>query len=277
MALGAAGGAGPGASSGDEPAAAQLPRRPAPAAPAGTLYGLLVDAGGEGGRMPSNEALAVYRALLGQKGAGYAETRLVPLVGPAATRAAVREQLRGLARRAGPGDTLLVYLAGEGVTRAGPGRAFVFHCAGGEPGLAGGELLGELAGCRGRVAVLADAGHAGGLLDDLRQVRFSRPEGPLLLLACGRDEEAHASGEPRRGLLTQALLRALTPGSAADANDDGVLDAGELAVFVGRQVGLLAEQARDGDGRPARQSAGVRLPAKASWPLFRVLPSAAGR
>jgi hypothetical protein len=236
--------------------------------PVKALHALVVGVGSQDNPIPGQDALAVTRLLLAQKGSLAHKVHADLLLDKEATRDAILGWLKERAGKADADDLVLVYLSGPGESTAKKGRAFVFGSHDADPdnpqetGLGGGEFLKALAECGGRAIVLVDASKAGALEKDLPPT-FN----PVLMLACRSNEEAHVSQKLHRGLFTQALLEAFHPGkSPANANSDGQIDTLELARYVQARVPVLARSVRI-DGQPIRQEPVVRLPRGEPWPL----------
>jgi hypothetical protein len=265
-------------------AAVPAPVPPPPALERGNLYGVIVGISAE--THPSAEnAVAMYRALLRQKGALYKEVELQLLVTEEdTTRGAILGALWAL-RRVGPEDRVIVYLSGRAGSLDEPGKGFIFSTSDAdledrpESGLTGRDLLRVLAALPGRSCVVIDANHAGALIDDLSAVRFPAGREPVILAACARGQEAIATvvaeGKPgpgprkQRGVFTAGLLRAIAGRDrAADRNREGVLLAREAFAAASARVAAEVRELRKG-GEVVVQLPRLHLPHGVVWPLAR--------
>jgi hypothetical protein len=261
------------------PGAAAAAATSAAAASRGDLYGVIVGVSAEVNPTPAENALAVYRALLRQKGGLYRQVHLSPpLLDDEATRGAILNTLWQQRRKMRPADRMLVYLSGKGVSLNELGKAFIFATSDADlderpgSGLTGRDLLRVLAALPGRSCVIIDATGAGGLVDDLRAVRLPAAKVPVILAACNRGEDAYATDELKLGLFTDGLLRAIAPQRRADRTGDGLLDVREAFAAAAERVAAQMRELRARTGERLVQQPRLHLPRGARWPLARLRP-----
>jgi WD40 repeat protein len=134
-----------------------------------------------------------------------------------------RKELLGalddLARRAGPDDLCVLFLAGHGVfsrqaERRGGDSTFVFCCPHYDPsrpaatGLTSRVLYDRLAAIPCRKLLILDACHSGAAANPVRDLTPGG-QGPVILAACDRNQSSYENKKYGHGLFTYALLEAL--------------------------------------------------------------------
>jgi WD40 repeat protein len=190
-----------------------------------------------------------------------AHIKLLEAPGGVVNRAAILEQLRGLAARTSADDLLVLFLAGHGDLREEEGRSIFVFCgpdysrAKKTDGLTSEDLYTALAAIPCRKFVLLDACRSG----DLRAtpVRDLTPggRGPTILAACDRSEQSWEDrrlGKGGHGLFSYAVAEALGKGFArADRSRDGRIDAQELYDYaLARLPALLKAVGKPGEQNP---------------------------
>ncbi len=189
-----------------------------------------------------------------QRGALYRGVQLTTLPAPGrpATRQAILDALKALAKEVGPDDRVIIFLSGHG-DLAGPekDKEFVFCCPSYDPkqyattGLTSHDLYEALAAIRCRKVVFLDACHSGDLA--LNPVRDLTPggQGPIIVSACDQAESSWEEGKLlKHGLFTYALLEAMSKGfDEADQDPkDGQLNVPELYEYIRNRVAQLTEE-----------------------------------
>lgn len=200
------------------------------------------------------DARAVDAAL--ERGARgmYAQVRARVLSDAQATRDGIEAAGRELAAAAGPDDTVVIYLAGHGVTADGDYHFLPWETRYSnfdaliEQGLSAERLRQMLAAITARkVLVLLDTCSAGRFslvkgraIDDKASIdRLQRVSGRAMIAAAA-DEQMALEGEGQHGVFTFVLLRALE--GAADKNEDGVVSVGEIADYIDAQVPAITQR-----------------------------------
>jgi hypothetical protein len=196
-------------------------------------------------------AVADAKALRAALGNGnrrlFAEADIRPaLVNELATPDAIRTGLQGLVAAAVPGDTIVFAFAGHGVTdRSGQMRlatkdASIDNLAANSVGWD--EIAAMLSHAQTRVVVLLDACHAGDANFDrlakneaMVKALLSGVRSPILIFAASKGRETSRERDGS-GVFTHAFIDALSGRSAADLNNDGLLDVSELYAIVKRDV-----------------------------------------
>ena len=188
------------------------------------------------------EAFKVGGKLLYRK----VETQL--LLDQEATRANILKGLAWMKKEMQPQDVAVIFFNGHAY-RDDKGRLFFLPIDMDEKRLdqttiTGDELKKALADLPGRVLLLLDAVHAGGLQDKDRQSvsvtdEFAREVGSddfgvIVICAARGSENGRESKEKQHGLFTLALLNGLA--GLADYNKDGVVYLGELYLYVENSV-----------------------------------------
>ena len=151
---------------------------------------------------------------------------------PDTTVAGINAALHQLAAAAGPEDLAIVFVNGHGeVNQQGQ---FEFLCSNGV--IPQQNLTDLLAGISCRTLLLLDTCHAGAGAGASRQVNLFAGivNGPLMMTACGGNQESLEHGQIRNGLFTASLLEGLTgmpcrPGMPNfDLNTDGQVSLDEI-------------------------------------------------
>ena len=239
--------------------------------------GLLLFAGGRGSHGVQVQAEAPTDALMmtladlfaprGGRGASYRPTVLA--VDAAATVANLRAAIE--AATGGPGDPLLVYLAGHGQRGELPGDARIELW--GQEGIAASELAGLLDGRQRAVRVVLTSCFSGGFAE---------------LAFVGADAERRRLARGRCGLFAATVER---EASGCDPNPDRAAQEGYglhfLQALQGRdRAGVAAAIDLDGDGRVSLLEAharariasrGIDVPTSTSERWLRVVPGLRGR
>ncbi len=240
------------------------------AQPAATLHVLAVGVDEYGGLLPNlnfaaSDASAIAERLGQTPSRAYTRVNVSRLINANASRAAILASLRQIAAVAGPDDSVVVYLAGHGLSlRTGQ---WSFGASGANParleatGVSSADVEEALrpSSVR-RVAILIDACFAGAGANAFASQRatyqrviadVSRVAG-LTIIAAARDDAAALEVRSLgHGAFTYAVLQALS-GSADTAPRDGSVSVLELADSIERDMGPLAQR-----NAAARQEARV--------------------
>lgn len=203
-----------------------------------------------------------------QRGKLFNEAKFEPKTEKSASRDQVLAELDRLAKVAKPDDLLIIVLAGHGDLEAtatpkpkAPQFTFYFCCPEYEiknrarTGIDHRTLADRLANINARKLVLLDACHSGeaalGAFNPLRSLTPAG-QGPTILAACDRSQEAYEHPVKHNGLFTMALLNALGDGfDKADTNHNGELDARELfSAITAAMPALLDEVKPPGPQQP---------------------------
>lgn len=159
-----------------------------------------------------------------------------------ATKANLKRALARL-QRAGPEDTVFVFMSGHGTQEGGrfyfaphevDRREVVRTC------LPWQEVTDALASVPAAQLLIADACHSGCHLGNLAGVNAGLAEaaqraGIVMIGSCSGNEESWEDPKRRHGYFTAALLDALR--GEADDNQDGVVTLWELEKYLGTKVG----------------------------------------
>lgn len=190
---------------------------------------------------------ALVRDAQGIFGAARIEPAAMLLDG-AATKLAIAEQARALARRMKPQDVLVAFIASHGVLEDGRYSIVTHDYAGelnGENTMSAREILGLSSAMPAQHQLwVFDTCHAGGVnelfraLYDARLSVLARSAG-LHLFASAQTQEEALDGYRGNGLFTHVLLRGM---SSADGNRDGKVSASELGVFSRTEATHLARR-----------------------------------
>jgi hypothetical protein len=178
-----------------------------------------------------------------------------------AKRQAILAALDDLAKRSGPDDRVVIFLAGHGDyvktrNRSGkPEDVFVFCCPDYDPGrynqtgVTAAELFDKLAAIPGRKLVLVDACHSGqAAAANVVRALVPTGQGPTVIAACDQTERSYEDPTVGNGLFTFAVLEALgRKFEDADANHDTALGPDEIYDYVRDRVPQLLKQV----GKPA--------------------------
>ncbi len=209
---------------------------------------------------------SIFQTLTAQTTGAFRPGKIVSLTDREATRENIVKALRGLSQEATPDDFFVLFMAGHGWSRPRPGKAEEFDpatfalvtadfdlSAPEKTGLSflspGGESLYDLlTGISAHKAVLLDCCHSGSILGkDTNLIRSLIPErlGPIVLVACDKDEQAWPIPELGHGTFTAAVLEAFEDSfEKADTDGNARLSGEELALWVTDRVPLLIERAR---------------------------------
>lgn len=203
-------------------------------------------------RYPGKDASDLVAALQGQAGALYGRVDAVRLTDGRARRAEILTAIAALRERATALDTTVVLLAGHGLNDPSTGRyAFVPYDGDldrpEETLVPASALRAALAEVPGKVVVLLDTCHAGGLVSsrrgdgaELRRfvAQLALPDSGLVVLAASATEAA-AQESPGwgNGAFTKAVVEGLR--GKADPAGLGVVTVSGLESYVGRRVRQL--------------------------------------
>jgi len=201
----------------------------------------------EGLRYADADALAIENAFRETAGLLYGEVKTRPLTNIQATRESIRGAIEGFLHEAGPGDVVVIFMAGHGM-RDSRTQEYYFLPYLATPanlateGLSMSALNDSLTPVRervGRVVIMLDTCHAGALdIDQAAQV--SGGEGLYLLAASKPGETSTELDDKAHGAFTQALLDGLN--GAADDDGNGAISVVELFDYAARRVPMLTEQ-----------------------------------
>ncbi|GAU07966.1 WD40 repeat domain-containing protein [Desulfoplanes formicivorans] len=194
----------------------------------------------------SDDVKMVARLFTTLRGRGYAKVheRLVSDdYGHPPTRAHIHDALAWL-EQAGPRDTIIVMLAGQGVLDQDDRPVFLprdtrplgRHGYAWESVVDIDSLLVRLGKLKARTLVLCDVAHTGPL-DMTRIMRRARALGVAVLSATrGWQKTAPAYASIPCSPLAYAVFKGIGPGLLADASGDGRVDLDELGAYVTREV-----------------------------------------
>ena len=173
-----------------------------------------------------------------------------------AKRADILAKMDELAKKVGPEDTCVIFLAGHGVfvehkaTKDEPPRTTWLFCCPNydvtrpeETGITSEVLYAKLAAIPGRKLVILDACHSGEAAANPVRSLVPGGQGPIIIASCDRNQSAYEDPKVKKhGLFTYALL----PGGRgtrvpdADKKKD-VLDANDLHQYARQQMPQLLE------------------------------------
>lgn len=191
----------------------------------------------------ASDAGAIEQALQPQAGREYAHVHATLLTDTKASSKGIMAAVQDLQKKAKPGDTVLVFLSGHGVQRAGK---FYFAPWGivvndvENTCLAWQSLVGALAQVYARKLLFTDACHSGAKLGPYQATseqlaEAARKRSGIVMMASSRgDEFSFEDRELKRGAFTQALLEAF--GGKADFDGDNEITLPEIALYVPRRV-----------------------------------------
>ena len=168
------------------------------------------------------------------------------LVNEMATPDAIRANLESLVVAAKPGDTIVFAFAGHGVAdRSGQLRLATYQATLETIGINSvgwDEIAAILSRAPTRVVVLLDACHAGNANFDqlaknenMVKALLSGVRAPILIFAASKGRELSRERDGS-GVFTRAIVETLRGRSAADPNNNGLIDVDELYVGVKRNV-----------------------------------------
>jgi hypothetical protein len=183
------------------------------------LYYLIV--GGLGGQSKYDDAFATHARRLAEAAERTlgGDAGLTLLVGPEATREALRAELAGLAERTTAADRLIVFLVGHG---SFDGTEYKFNLPG--PDIDGTELGQLLAGVPARSQLIVNATSASGAV-----LEKWAAEGRTVITATRSGAERNATR------FAEHWAAALSDGEA-DINKNGVITAQEAFDYASRRV-----------------------------------------
>ena len=206
------------------------------------------------------DARDLYALLTDPAYAGYPPDQVEILVDDEASRDAIDRALAALAQRTGPDDTVLIFFSGHGVQQTGRTSSREYLCPV-EANLHDLEttaisteaFTSALRSLRaGRVAVLLDACHSGGVgqpKDTTRRLaaglsleaygRLAEGQGRVIVASCRPDEESWELPGLDNGLFTYYLLKGLR-GDAGSGGD--VIRVFDLFRYLSDEVPRRAEQ-----------------------------------
>jgi caspase domain-containing protein len=185
---------------------------------------------------------------------GFDRVDVAELYDASATREAVLNALRATARSAAPGDAIIVYLAGHGITIGGnwyflsPAVQDVDEAEITKLSLSAEQISTTLRESKAsRVVLMIDACYSGAVVKDVKGLlqnrvytQLGRATGFAVLAAARQDQSALERNTLGHGVFTAAIIAALT--GAADRNGDGKITARELAAYLARQIPTLATE-----------------------------------
>lgn len=203
----------------------------------------------EGVVFAADDARAVLASFQRAKKNLFSQVIVEPLTDDGATTGKIFEAVQRMKPAVRPQDVFVLYLAGHGATLDGeyyfiPWEArFTNQNALKEQSLGGEKLRNLLALVPAtKMLVLLDTCSSGrfslvpgrGLADKTAIDRLQRMSGRALIAATA-DEKMALEGEENHGVFTFTLLQALA-GKADDSDKDGVLNIGELAIYIDKTL-----------------------------------------
>lgn len=220
----------------------------------------------------ADDAVAVGAAF--ERGAAGLHARVRPQVlrNEQATRAGIEAAARQLAADVKPEDTVVIYLAGHGVTANGEYHFLPWETrytnfeALVSQALSADALRQMLAQISARkVLVLLDTCSSGRFslvkgreIDDKASLdRLQRVTGRAVIAAAA-DEKMALEGEERHGVFTYALLRALE--GAADRDRDGLVSVSEVGQYIDEQVPAITKRKWGYEQFPMMETRGSVFP-----------------
>lgn len=192
------------------------------------------------------DAESIYSVLISPEGGNFKAENVHKLIGPKATRDAVKREIEEwLPKVANPDDRVLIYFAGHGFVYQGQGYLATYdfdmkNIAGtGYPMKSLGQTMGGVIQARNKI-LLTDSCHSGAIspedsasvnrqLTDLHKSLFS--------LTASRDRERSfesADWGGGHGIFTYYVVKGME--GTADTSGDGIVTADELAEYVRTQV-----------------------------------------
>ena len=185
---------------------------------------------------------------------GYDKVAVAELYDASATRDGVLKTLKAAASAAGPGDAIVVYLAGHGVSIKGnwyflsPAVTDVEEDEIVRLSASAEQIAASLRESKAsRVVLMIDACHSGAVVKDVKGLlqnriytQLGRATGFAVLAAARQDQAALERNTLGHGVFTAAIVAGL--GGAADRNGDGKVTARELAAYLARQIPTLATE-----------------------------------
>lgn len=209
-------------------------------------------------RYPAKDAQDLAALLGKQKGSLYGAVEARVLTDRAASKAGVLEGLDWLQHRAGPADTTVLMLAGHGINDPATGE-YYFLPADAEPGNAlrsmvpASTLQQVLAALPGRVVLLLDTCHAGGVMPG-RRLRglpehgraveeLASVESGVAVMTAATGAQASAEDVAwQNGAFTKAVLEGLS--GKADFRRSGRVTLAMLELYVSERVRELTDGAQ---------------------------------
>ena len=192
------------------------------------------------------------------EGGLFRNVRVTPLADAGATSGAVSRALRDLARAAGPGDTVVIFLSGHGIRKNDREFYFATHNVDLErvadtavPWTAFGEAL--AASRARRIVLFLDACHSGQALGGRRAGNEEMAEplvkgaGAVVFASSLGSQVSYELDALGHGAFTHALIEGIGQGRAdldAGAGRDGVVNVEELLTFLRARVPQLTENAQ---------------------------------
>ena len=204
------------------------------------------------------------------------ELRLQPL------RQNIRAQLESWFKKAGGGDTLLVFFSCHGFLIEGKGYLAPQNCQHDrleESALSTRELADLLQACAARKKVLIlDCCHAGttrnvervGPSSEELGMAFRLSKGMLTLASCSKDQRSHEWHARQQGLFTYFMAEGLS--GAADYDHNGLIDSDEIYRYTMEKVPQAAQRELNGVQTPVR----IIEDAVGVFPLAWITPSMPG-
>ena len=154
-----------------------------------------------------------------------------------ATRQGILDGVAWLQKEATEQDLTVIFYSGHGGN--GPKNGFFLVPSGFDDDhpqktmLKGKELYDEASKVKGRVLVLLDCCHAGGMLKE------QMANGPIVLAAARAKETADEDSKLHNGVFTRAVVEALSGKADSDAN--GFISVQELERYVKKRVKQLSK------------------------------------
>jgi len=198
------------------------------------------------------DAETIAKLMRGSK--GYDKVTVAELYDAGATRDGVRKTLKAAATAAAPGDAIIVYLAGHGISIRGSWYFLSPEVKDVEEdeivrlSTSAEQIAAALRESKAsRVVLMIDACHSGAIVKDVKGLlqnriytQLGRSTGFAVLAAARQDQAALERNTLGHGVFTAAIMAAL--GGAADRNGDGKVTARELAAYLARQIPALATE-----------------------------------
>lgn len=223
-------------------------------------------------KFAASDAKRFAEAVAGLGGGAYRQVEVAePLLDTAGLEEKLDAVLGDLERRAGPGDTVMLFFAGHGL-RGPDGR---FYLATRDTaldrlettGLSWSRLAARLSRLKGRVVVFLDACHSGGaddaVNDGAADALVDGAAGSVVVLAASKGRQFSFESAARGGGFFTAALAGIVAARgdpAIDRDGSGAVELDELYLALKREV------SRDTDGRQTPWIARSQMVGKA--PLF---------
>jgi len=198
------------------------------------------------------DAETIAKLMRGAK--GYDRVTVSELYDANATRDGVLKTLKSAAAAAAPGDAIVVYLAGHGISIGGkwyflsPAVTDVEEEEIVRLSTSADQISAALRESKAsRVVLMIDACQSGAVVKDVKGLlqnriytQLGRSTGFAVLAAARQDQAALERNTLGHGVFTAAIMAAL--GGGADRNRDGKVTARELAAYLARQIPTLATE-----------------------------------